>query len=186
MTTFHPLTPERWSYLEKLFGPRGACCGCWCMYWRLSHSQFEQQSGELNRTSLKALVDSGKIPGLLAYSGVEPVGWCSIAPRQEFSTLERSRTLKPVDDQPVWSVVCFFIARGMRRKGLTVELLNAGVEYAKTHGAKIVEGYPVEPKKGKAPDVFVYTGLFSAFKEAGFTEVLRRSDTRPIMRYYLL
>ena len=185
MTTFHPLTPERWADFEKLFGPRGACAGCWCMYWRLTRSQFDQQQGELNRRSIKALVDSGNIPGILAYVDDEPVGWCSIAPRQEFATLARSRILKPVDDQPVWSVVCFFVTRKYRRQGLTIQLLNAAVEYATSKGATIIEGYPVEPKEGKAPDVFVFTGLSSAFKQAGFKEVLRRSETRPIMRRYV-
>ena len=184
MTTFHPLTPERWADFEKLFGPRGACAGCWCMYWRLTRTQYDEQQGELNRRNIKALVDSGNIPGILAYVDDEPVGWCSIAPRQEFATLARSRILKPVDDQPVWSVVCFFVTRKYRRQGLTIQLLNAAVEYAASKGATIIEGYPVEPKEGKAPDVFVFTGLSSAFKQAGFKEVLRRSETRPIMRYY--
>jgi hypothetical protein len=87
MINFHPLTPEHWSDFEKLFGPRGACGGCWCMYWRLSRSQFEDQHGELNRRNMKALVDSGIIPGILAYAGEEPIGWCSIAPREEFPPL---------------------------------------------------------------------------------------------------
>lgn len=185
MLTFHPLTPDHWSDFERLFGPRGASGGCWCMYWRLSRSQFTAQQGELNRRSMQALVNSGVIPGILAFSGDEPVGWCSIAPRQEFSTLARSRILKPVDDLPVWSVVCFFIARGHRRKGLTVQLLQAAVEYARSQGARVVEGYPVEPRQGQSPDVFAYTGLSSAFQQAGFTEVLRRSATRPIMRYLI-
>jgi GNAT superfamily N-acetyltransferase len=155
------------------------------MYWRLPRTQFDEQQGESNRRNMKALVDSGNIPGILAYSGDEPVGWCSIAPRQEFPTLGRSRILKPIDEQAVWSVVCFFVVRRQRRKGLTVELLKAAVEFARSNGARIVEGYPVEPKGGKAPDVFVYTGLLSAFKHVGFTEILHRSETRPIMRYYL-
>lgn len=155
------------------------------MYWRLSRTQYDEQQGELNRRNIKALVDSGNIPGILAYSADQPVGWCSIAPREEFSTLARSRILKPVDELPVWSVVCFFVARNQRRKGLTVQLLQAAVDFAKSKGARIIEGYPVEPKDGKAPDVFVYTGLASAFKQAGFTEVLRRSETRPIMRLNL-
>jgi len=183
MITFQPLTPKHWSDFENLFGPRGACGGCWCMYWRLTRTQFDEQQGEINRRNIKGLVDSGNIPGILAYSDDEPVGWCSIAPREEFSALARSRILKPVDDQPVWSVVCFFVTRSHRRQGLTVELLKAAVDFARSNGARIVEGYPVEPKGGKAPDVFVYTGLFSAFKQAGFTEILRRSETRPIMRY---
>jgi len=185
MTIFHPLTPERWPDFEKLFGPRGACGGCWCMYWRLTCTQFDEQQGELNHSNIQALVDSGNIPGILAYSGDEPIGWRSIAPREEFPTLGRSRILKPVDDQPVWSVVCFFVARNQRRKGLTVDLLKAAVDFARSNGARIVEGYPVEQKSGKAPVVFIYTGVLSAFKQAGFSEVLRRSETRPIMRYYL-
>ncbi|NJD60605.1 MAG: GNAT family N-acetyltransferase [Anaerolineales bacterium] len=183
MTTIHPLTPERWPDLEKLFGPRGACGGCWCMYWRLSRQQFSAQQGEVNRQELKSLVASGKNPGLLAYVEDEPIGWCSIAPRDEFPVLARSRILKPVDDLPVWSVVCFFVNRTHRRQGLTVLLLKAAVDYAARGGASIVEGYPVDPKEGKAPDVFVYTGLYSTFQQAGFTEVARRSATRPIMRY---
>ena len=185
MLTFHPLTPDRWPDFERLFGARGATGGCWCMYWRLTRTQFEEQKGELNHRNMQAIVASGDIPGILAYSGDEPVGWCSIAPRAEYSTLERSRILKPVDDQPVWSVVCFFVKRPSRRQGLTVQLLKAAVEYAKSNGAKIVEGYPVEPREGASPDVFVWTGLASAFKQAGFVEVLRRSETRPIMRYFI-
>jgi GNAT superfamily N-acetyltransferase len=185
LNSFHPLTSDRWMDFERLFGPRGACAGCWCMYWRQSHRQFELQHGEPNRLAMQALVDSGTIPGLLAYDDEAPVGWCSVAPRQDFSTLARSRILKPVDDQPVWSVVCFFVARDQRRKGLTVQLLRAAVEFAASKGARVVEGYPVAPAGSKAPDVFVYTGLYSAFKQAGFKEVLWRSATRPIMRYNL-
>ncbi|OGN88999.1 MAG: hypothetical protein A2Y88_09850 [Chloroflexi bacterium RBG_13_48_10] len=185
MTTFLPLTPDRWGDFEKLFGPRGATGGCWCMYWRLTRTQYTDQQGDLNRRNMKALVDSGNIPGILAFNEGEPVGWCSVAPREEFPTLARSRILKPVDDQPVWSVVCFFVARNQRHKGLTVQLLKAAVEYAISRGAKVVEGYPIEPKAGSAPDVFAFTGLSSSFKQAGFTEVLRRSETRPIMRYTL-
>ena len=183
MSTFHPLTPERWLDFENLFGPRGACGGCWCMYWRQSRKEFEALHGEPNHQAMKAMVEEGVIPGILAYDGEIPVGWCSIAPRPEFSTLARSRILQPVDEQPVWSVVCFFVKRGQRRKGLTVQLLKAAVDYARSRGARIVEGYPVEPKSGQAPDTFMYTGLFSAFKQAGFSEVLRRSETRPIMRF---
>jgi GNAT superfamily N-acetyltransferase len=180
---FYTVTPHRWADLETLFGPRGACGGCWCMYWRLKRSEFEQLKGEGNRQLLKSIVESGEVPGLLAYHNGKPVGWVSIEPRPAFSALERSRILKPVDEQPVWSVVCFFVAKGYRRKGLTVALLKAAAEYARQQGAAIVEGYPVEPKVAKAPDPFVYTGLASAFRQAGFQEAARRSETRPIMRY---
>ena len=182
---FYPLTPERWDDLVALFGPRGACGGCWCMWWRLKHSQFEKQKGEENKRALKRIVDSGEVPGLLAFADGQPIGWCSVAPREAFPRLGRSRILKRVDDQPVWSAVCFFVDKQFRRKGVAVRLLGAAVEHAKKHGAMIVEGYPVEPRKASTPDAFAFTGLASAFREAGFVEVLRRSDTRPIMRYHI-
>lgn len=180
---FHPVTMQRWEDLETLFGPRGACGGCWCMWWRVTHAEFERSKGEGNRLAMKAIVDSGEVPGLLAYRQGQPVAWCSVAPRTAFPVLDRSPILKRVDDQPVWSVVCFFVARSERRQGLTIELLRAAVDYARQNGASIVEGYPVDPKKGTTADVFAYTGLPSAYRKAGFVEVLRRSPTRPIMRY---
>lgn len=182
---FHPLTPERWADLEKLFGKHGAYGGCWCMWWRLNRSEFMKQKGEGNRKALKAIVDSGEIPGILAYANGEPAGWCSVAPRERYPTLERSRVLKRVDDKPVWSIVCFFVTKQFRHKGVTVALLKSAIEHVKKHGGKIIEGYPVEPKKGYTPDAFAYTGLASAFRKAGFAEVLRRSETRPIVRYMI-
>ncbi len=179
---FHPVTPKRWRDLEKLFGERGACGGCWCMWWRLKWSQFEKQKGAGNKKALKKIVEAGEAPGLLAYAGREPVGWCSIAPRESYPRLERSRILKKVDDQPVWSATCFFVAQPHRRQGLSVKLLRAAVAYAKKKGARMVEGFPVEPKKKNFPCVFACIGLASAFRRAGFKEVLRRSPTRPIMR----
>ena len=186
MFHFHPLTPDRWQDLETLFGPRGAMGGCWCMWWRLKRSEFERNKGEGNRLALKAIVDTGHVPGILAYQGEQPVGWCSVAPRQEFSAFERSRILKPVDDQEVWSIVCFFVARPYRRLGLSTQLIQAAIEYAGQSGARIVEAYPtgLQPGKG-SPDPFVFTGLLPAFTKTGFKEIARRSETRPIMRYVI-
>jgi GNAT superfamily N-acetyltransferase len=181
---FFPVTPDRWGDLETLFGPRGACGGCWCMYWRQTRAEYEKKKGGGNRRALKKLVTSRRPPGLLAYADGRPVGWCAIAPREAYSTLERSRVLARIDDAPVWSVPCFFIARPLRRKGLTARLLAAAVEFARKNRATIVEGYPVEPKKGAMPDVFAFTGLAGSFKKAGFVEAGRRSPTRPIMRFY--
>lgn len=182
---FHPVTPERWRDLETLFGERGACGGCWCMWWRLKRSQFEKQKGQENKKALKRVVESGEIPGLLAYAHGQPIAWCSVAPRETYPVLERSPTLKRIDGKPVWSVVCFFVNKSFRRMGVTRELLKAAVEYAEKGGAKIVEGYPVEPKKAKMPEVFAWTGFVSAFRKAGFVEVFRRTETRPIMRYFI-
>jgi GNAT superfamily N-acetyltransferase len=179
--SFHPVTPERWADLAHLFGERGACGGCWCMWWRLPRAQWVRQKGLANQRAFRALVMAGPPPGLLAYSNGEAVGWCALAPRANYPRLANSRILKPVDDKPVWSVSCFFVARGFRRQGVTLALLEAASAYARSQGAELLEGYPCEPKAGY-PDVFYYTGLASTFRKAGFREVARRSPTRPIMR----
>lgn len=155
------------------------------MWWKLTRSEFEKKKGAGNKRVIKRIIHSGEVPGILAYAGGEPVGWCAVELRESYPTLSRSRVLQPVDDKPVWSVVCFFIAKAYRRKGVTVKLLEAAIDYVRKRGGKIVEGYPVEPKKGTTADAFAYTGLASAFRKAGFVEVLRRSPTRPIMRYYV-
>jgi GNAT superfamily N-acetyltransferase len=181
----HPVTPERWRDLERLFGERGACGGCWCMWWRLSRPEFERSKGAGNKRALEALVESGKVPGLLAYVDGEPAGWCALGPRESYPRLVRSRILKPVDEEPVWSVVCFFVDRPHRRRGMTVRLLRAAADHARERGASILEGYPVDPKGPELPDAFVWTGLAAAFRAAGFEEVARRSETRPVMRLAL-
>jgi len=134
---------------------------------------------------MKRVVGAGDSPGMLAYVGGRPAAWCALGLRESYSTLERSRILKPVDRRPVWSVTCFFVAREFRGRGLTSMLLEAAAAHARTRGARILEGYPVEPRKGRMADVFAYTGLASSYLKAGFTEVLRRSDARPIMRLEL-
>ena len=182
---FHPLTIHRWLDFEELFGERGACGGCWCMWWRLKRSEFERTKGEGNRLAMKAIVESGVVPGILAYVGDKPVAWCSVAPREHFPVLGRSRILKPIDDTPVWSIVCFFVDKRYRNQGMSVRLLGAAIEYVKQQGGKVLEGYPVEPKKDRTPAVFAFTGLASAFRKAGFVKCLRRSETRPIMRFYI-
>ncbi len=182
---FHPLTPDRWPDLKRLFGRNGACAGCWCMWWRQSHSEFERRKGEKNRRAFKRIVDSGAEPGLLAYLDDKPVGWCAIQPRQAFPRMEKSRVLRPIDDAPVWCVPCLFVAKEHRGTKISIGLLVAAVRYARMKGAEIVEGYPVDPKRGRTADAFAWTGTASAFRKAGFEEVARRSQTRPIMRYHL-
>lgn len=180
---FFPTTPDRWGDVEKLFGERGACGGCWCMLWRLPRPQYERQKGQGNREALKSIVEAGSAPGVLAYADGQAVGWCALAPREDYPRLERSRLLQRVDDKPVWSVTCFFVAKHVRRTGVSVELLKAAVAHAKSCGARIVEGYPIAPRKDPMPDVFANTGLVATFRRAGFKEITRRSATRPIMRF---
>ncbi len=177
----HPLTPERWDDVVRLFGPRGACAGCWCMYPRRTRTE-KVTAGEPNRRAFRKLVHAGPPPGLLAYDGGEPVGWVAIAPRTEYVRFERSRVLRAVDDQPVWSVPCFFVARTHRGRGVTVALLEAACAWAKERGARIVEGYPIDTHGRTYAPAFAWHGLVPTFSAAGFREVLRRSDRRPIMR----
>ena len=187
MTTelsFKPLKQNLWTDLEELFGSRGACGGCWCMYWKLRGKAFDEVKGYETRQMHKSIIDSGTVTGLLAYLHGDVVGWVAVEPRSAYSRLEHSRTLKPVDDQPVWSVTCFFVAKHYRKQGITVELLKAAVEHVKKQGGRIVEGYPVDAKKDM-PAPFVYTGTASAFQQAGFQEVARRTPTRPIFRYII-
>jgi GNAT superfamily N-acetyltransferase len=175
------LTTETWDDFEKLFGKRGACAGCWCMFFRCSRKEFDANQGAGNRKAMLRLVKGGASPGILLYKDAEAVGWCAVAPREEYVALERSRVMGAVDEKPVWSVTCFFIAKQHRKQGLSVALLEAAVAFAKKKGAKIVEGYPQDLSKPQA-DAFVYHGLASTFEKAGFREVERRSPTRPIMR----
>jgi GNAT superfamily N-acetyltransferase len=153
------------------------------MWWRLKRSEYDRNKGEGNKTAMKRLTESGETAGLIAYLAGQPIGWCSVAPREAFPVLDRSRVLKRIDDKPVWSIVCLFVAKPFRRKGITVELLKAAIAFVRERGGGIVEGYPIETKKTEMPDLFAATGLVSAFRRAGFKECLRRSDTRPIMRY---
>jgi len=164
-----------------LFGERGACAGCWCMFFRLPRTDYERGKGTKNKNALKRIVQKGPAPGLLAYVDGRPAAWCAMAPREDYPKLAKSRVSKPVDDQPVWSVTCFFTAKEFRGQGLSVKLLKAAVQYAKKQGARIVEGYPIEPD-GRYADTFAYVGLTAMFQKAGFKEVARQAPTRPIMR----
>lgn len=182
----HPLTEKNWKDFELLLGPRGACGGCWCMYWYVSQKEFDSQKGEILKSRIQQKVWHEKdAPGLLISIDRVPVGWIAIGPRKQYSRLSRSRILKPVDNLEVWSIVCFFVRKSQRKQGLTFRLIDAAIKFGEQNGAKIIEAYPGDPKKSDVPDVFAYTGFASTFQKAGFVEVARRSPTRPIMRFYI-
>lgn len=183
--TFHPLDPRRWDDFVALFGERGACGGCWCMTWRLTASAFQKNKGAANRKAMHALVRNGEPTGIIMYVDGVPAGWCSVAPREHFVRLEKARVLKRIDEKPVWSVTCFFVAKPFRRRGLSVELLKGVIAYGRKKKMGILEAYPVIPYTAKMPDVFAWTGLVSAFEKAGFVEAARPSKSRPIMRFHL-
>lgn len=155
------------------------------MLWRLSHQQMEAQKGIKNKLAMKAVFQSGKSPGLVAFDGNKAIGWIQFAPRSEFPRLKTSRILKPVDDKEVWSVSCFLVHKTHRNQGLSLSLLDAACQHAEISGARILEGYPIEPNKTPYPPVYAWVGFASVFKKAGFEEIARRSETRPIMRKVL-
>jgi GNAT superfamily N-acetyltransferase len=154
------------------------------MHWKLRGKAFTDNTGDTLRQMQKSIVDSKVVPGLIAYAEGYPVGWVAVEPRSAYPKLAHSRVLLPVDDQEVWSITCFFVAKDYRRKGVTIELIKAAVNHVKKEGGKIVEGYPVETSDNM-PAPFIYTGTASAFQKAGFKEVARNAPTRPIFRYYI-
>ncbi|MDP3797355.1 MAG: GNAT family N-acetyltransferase [Polaromonas sp.] len=185
--TVAPLTPERWPDLEAIFGARGCSIarGCWCMAYRLSGSRESLPPGvthaQANRAALKALVDAGNPPGLIGYRGKVPVGWVSIGPREDYARLKRSAVMKPVDEQPVWSIICFVVPAERRGQGVAQALLKGAVAYARKSGATLVEAYPVD-KPARSHDDFMWFGAKSMYDKAGFTEVVRRKPQRPVVR----
>ena len=182
-----PLTPERWSDLEALFASKGCSVarGCWCMYYRRSGSRAPLPPGtthaQANCAELKALVDAGKPPGLIGYRGKVPVGWVSLGPREEYAKLQRSPVMKVVDDQPVWSVICFVVPPEYRGQGIARALLTGAIAYARKHGATLLEAYPVD-RPGRSNDDSMWFGAKSMYDGAGFKEVARRKPQRPIVR----
>lgn len=180
-----PLTPDRWPDLEAVFNARGCSVarGCWCMYYRHSGTQPlpSGQTAARNKAELKALVDRGPPPGLLAYDGATPVGWVTLAPREQFAKLARSPVMKPVDEQPVWSIVCFVVPSPFRGRGVARALLDGAVAWARAQGARLVEAYPVD-RTTRSADENMWFGAKSMYDAAGFTEVARRKPQRPIVR----
>lgn len=182
-----PVTADRWPDLEGLFGKQGAYAGCWCMFWRLKRSDFKALKGDGTRAVLQSMVCENRIPGVLAYVGEQAAGWCSIGPREHYTALEASRILKRVDDQPVWSVVCFYISKPYRRAGLMEALLRGAIDFAHQQGAKIIEGYPIDLQTPRLAGQNLgsysgYMGIASVFRKLGFIEVGQASETQLIMR----
>jgi GNAT superfamily N-acetyltransferase len=177
-----PLDSDTWPDLEDLFGlPGGSIVrGCWCMFYRRSGKPAAAGSAD-NRAQLRALADEGRVPGLVGYLGDQPVGWISLGPRADYLKLERSRVMKPVDDAEVWSIVCTYVAKAYRGQGLQHRLLAGAIDYARDNGVRLLEAYPVD-KAERSHDDFMFFGSRGLYEHAGFTEVVRRSPTRIVMR----
>jgi GNAT superfamily N-acetyltransferase len=183
-----PLTRERWHDLVELFDRPGASIarGCYCMCYRRSgkHEQDRAQGesySQVNKRAMKALIDRGVVPGLIGYENGRPIGWVSLGPREDYAKLARSPVMKPVDDKPVWSIICFFVDAKARHRGVAEAMLEGSIAWARAQGATLLEAYPCD-KSDRSVDAFMWFGAKTMFDRAGFAEVARRRPTRPVMR----
>ena len=177
-----PLTPDLWPAFEDLFGSRGACNGCWCMYWRIG-AEYRKRDRDENKEAFRAIVNAGPPPGLIAFEGDLPVGWCQVTPRNDVPHLDKIRRLRRVDELPVWSISCFYIRIGYRKHGVTTALIEAAVEIARAARAPAIEAYPLDAELTPSSSS---TGYVSNFLRAGFREVERYEPPRPILRKILI
>ncbi len=184
--TFRPLVKESWHAFVQLFEPNGACDGCWCMWWKQNTKEYSAGRGENNRKAIRQLVIEGEKLGLLAFSPQgEVCGWIAVAPHDKYKRLENSRTLKPIDEQPVWSITCFYIDRNFRGMGLTSNLIKAALEYVKENGGTLIEAYPTIVDEGRVSSASIFSGVPQIFERLGF-EKAGEGGKRLIMRYQIM
>jgi GNAT superfamily N-acetyltransferase len=188
--TVRALTPDRFGDLEAIFNAKGCSVarGCWCMFYRVSgKSDWTRPSERQRRSSkdaLKELAAQDPPPGLIGYRGKTPVGWVSLGPREDYTKLAKSPVMKAVDQQPVWSIVCFVVPSEFRKQGIARELLSGAVHYAKKRGVKLLEAYPIDKDQPSPPDASWF-GSKRMYDEAGFVEVARRRPGRPVVRLHV-
>jgi len=184
--TIEPLTKDNWAGFVELFGEKGACGNCWCMFYRLGNKEYQSgKADQGNKKAMKKIVWEDRPAGLLGFVEGQAIAWCAFAPREDFIRLEKSRVHKRIDDKKVWSVPCIFIHKDFRRAGVAEKLLKEAIKYAGENGIKILEAYPVIPGQGKLPDSFAWYGFLKSFERAGFEIVDRTSKNRPMVRYYI-
>jgi GNAT superfamily N-acetyltransferase len=167
--TVLPATLDRFADVAAILGPSaGSPHGCWCLYYRLSSAEFNRLQGEERPAHLRDLCAGEHAPGVLAYIDGEPVGWCALGPWEDMGRLQRSRTIPKVDERPRWSIVCFVVRAGHRRKGVARSLLSGAVDYATAAGVGLLEAYPVDAEGERISSAFAYVGTTTMFVDAGF------------------
>jgi GNAT superfamily N-acetyltransferase len=179
------MSPRLWEDLERLFGEKGACGGCWCMYWRTEKGEkWENVKGREAKKRLRTMIENGTVRGLIAYDGSEPIGWCTFGRRTDFPRLNRARTLQCEDADKVSCVPCFYVKNRYRKRGVSTELLKAAIRTLAAEGETVLEGYPVRPTKPgntNIPGAFAWTGTIPLFEKQGFALVGSRSTSK--LRY---
>lgn len=185
-----PLTPDLWPAFEDLFGKQGACYGCWCTYFRMPPAARRESNRERNKDHIRARIESGPPPGLLAFEEGQAVGWMQIGPRSdvpEFNNARRaSAPLETTDaaDPRVWVISCFFIRTKARGRGLTHQLVGAGIDFARRSGARALEACPMD-QSNDTRSGSLYVGSTRVFERAGFSRAVERRPGRPLMRLEL-
>jgi GNAT superfamily N-acetyltransferase len=167
-----PATAERWSDVVAIMGGSGGDRGCWCQYYRWSSSDFSRLGAGGGRAALERQVEAGPPPGLIAYLEGMPVGWVGVGVRDDMERLVRSRTIPRIDDRPVWSILCFLVRPGYRRRGVTRALIEGVLAAARAAGAPGVEAYPIDAAGGRLDPTLSYVGFTSTFERAGFRRVV--------------
>ena len=180
-----PLVKENWKDFENLMGEKGGCGGCWCMTFRITSHEFEENKFEGNKKLMKELVRTNRPTGLIGYLGEEPIGWIALAPREDYLKIEKSRSLKRIDDKPVWSMTCFYVKKEFRRKGISGRLIQLVKAYAKKQKIPALEAYPVVPYAEKVSPPFLWTGVLSSFLNNGFEIVRQNGKSKAMVRYEL-
>jgi GNAT superfamily N-acetyltransferase len=185
--TFRELTPALWPALEALFGPNGACGGCWCMWWRIEAGErYEDVKGPEAKRRFERLVAEGRAHGILAFAGDEPVGWCAFERRVDLPRLDRSPSLRVADADRVWSLPCFYIKAAWRGRGVASALLREAERALVRRNADVAEAYPVKPAAdGKVPGPWAWTGVPGLFEAAGFERHIARAKGKQIYRKQL-
>jgi GNAT superfamily N-acetyltransferase len=173
-----PLTPDLWQAFEDLFGTKGPCSRCWCMYWRIG-TRYRRQTPETNKAAFHSIVRKGPPPGLIAFSGNEAVGWCQLTSREALPWMDHVKKLKRVDDAPVWSISCFYIRTGQRKRGVSTALIRAAIDAAREAGVCALEAYPLDAEMTRSTS---FTGYSSTFLKAGFKIAARHAAVQPVMR----
>ena len=190
MLDIRPVTPDRIDDFVRVANPNRRASHCWCLSHRLTAPEVAELGNGSREQAFRALAGRANPPGVIGYDDGEPVGWCSIGPRSENTRLARSRLIRPLDDLPVWSIICIVIRGGHRRRGYTTPLITGAVEYAAARGAPAVESYPVDAGSGRIDLTMAFVGTRAMFEKAGFevvgsTDALASKLPRLVMRRYV-
>jgi GNAT superfamily N-acetyltransferase len=165
---------QRWADFSTLMVPsRPGRSGCVCMAYRNASLDMPGRIAHM-----RSLCEGEPGPGVLAYVDDVVAGWCSVAPKATYRALVNSRTIPHVDDDDVWSVVCFVVRPGYRRRGLMHRMLDGAVAHAQAMGAPALEGYPVDPGDGRVDQNSGYVGTVALFESHGFRRTSATSGHR--------